>query len=356
MRILHVITSLRTGGAEHLLVDLLPRLNECGHSVELLIFDGTGTPFYEQLEKSEITIYTLGTGYGEMYNPLNYFRLKRFFSKHTYDVVHTHNSQCQLLVAMLRSKYLFQLITTEHNSTNRRRGWSWYRCVDRWMYSQYGAIVCVSDNVRRNLLRSLGNKLSDDRICVVYNGVRMELYKLSTKRNIGTTKCIIMVAGFRAQKDQPTLIHAVSLLPSDYRLVLVGDGPCRRSCEELAVSLGMAARVTFAGVRTDIPQLLADADVAVLSSHYEGLPLMAIEAMAAGLPLIASDVDGIHEVVDGAGLLFPHQDFRILAELIADVCTNEELRNEVSAKCIRRAEKYDIANTVKAYNEIYLGL
>jgi glycosyltransferase involved in cell wall biosynthesis len=356
MKILHVITSLRTGGAEHLLVDLLPRLRECGHSVEVLIFDGTRTPFYEQLEKLGVKIYVLGTGYGEMYNPLNYFRLRRFFSKHVYDVVHTHNTPCQLLVAMLRSKYSLRLVTTEHNSTNRRRGWSWYRWIDRWMYRQYDAVACVSDMVRMNLVRSLGDKDFEERLHLIYNGVHMELYKALPKRSVGKTRCIIMVAGFRTQKDQPTLIRAVSVLPNEYRLVLVGNGPCRRSCEELAVSLGVAERVTFAGERTDIPQLLANADVAVLSSHYEGLPLTAIEAMAAGVPLIASDVDGVHEVVEGAGLLFPHQDFRRLAELIENVCANEELRRNVSAKCSKRAEKYDIANTVKAYNEIYLGL
>jgi glycosyltransferase involved in cell wall biosynthesis len=162
-----------------------------------------------------------------------------------------------------------------------------------------------------------------------------------------------MVAGFRTQKDQPTLIRAISLLPKDYHLLLVGDGPKRKSCEELTDTLGIADRVTFAGVRTDIPQLLADADVAIISSHYEGMPLACIEAMAAGKPLIASDVDGIHEVVADAGLLFPHQDAKRLASLIEQVCSDESIRTKVIKKCLKRAELYDLSQMIEDYLTIY---
>jgi glycosyltransferase involved in cell wall biosynthesis len=114
--------------------------------------------------------------------------------------------------------------------------------------------------------------------------------------------------------------------------------------------------VTFAGVRTDIPQLLADADVAVISSHYEGMPLACIEAMAAGKPLIASDVDGIHEVVAEAGLLFPHEDANQLAVLIKQVCSDESTYTEVVERCLKRAKLYDIADMVKQYLIIYKKL
>jgi glycosyltransferase involved in cell wall biosynthesis len=124
----------------------------------------------------------------------------------------------------------------------------------------------------------------------------------------------------------------------------------------LAKSLDVTDRVTFTGVRTDIPQLLAESDVAVLSSHYEGLPLTAIEAMAAGKPLLASDVDGVHDVVAGAGLLFQHQDYRKLAELIEKVCTDKDFRKDIINKCRKRAKCYDISKTVKEYNELYLRL
>jgi glycosyltransferase involved in cell wall biosynthesis len=356
MRILHIITSLRTGGAEHLLVDLLPRLKTYGHEVELLVFDGTPTPFFDQLSDSGINIHVLGIGYAEMYNPMNYYKLRSFFSHHTYDIVHTHNTPCQLLVAMLQSKITSRLVTTEHSTTNSRRKWLWFRHFDKMMYSQYSSVICVSNRVRINLIDSLKDEKLNNRICLIYNGVQMEVYRPTLATADDNKKNIIMVAGFRAPKDHPTLIRAISVLPKDYHLVLVGDGPCRKSCEELAKSLDVTDRITFTGVRTDIPQLLAESDVAVLSSHYEGLPLTAIEAMAAGKPLLASDVDGVHDVVAGAGLLFQHQDYRKLAELIEKVCTDKDFRNDIIDKCRKRAECYDISKTVKEYNELYLRL
>jgi glycosyltransferase involved in cell wall biosynthesis len=353
MRILHIITSLRIGGAEHLLVDLLPQLSVHGHAVEVLAFDGTKTGFYERLEQAGIPIHFFGIGYGEMYNPLNYFRLKRFFSQHTYDIVHTHNTPCQLLVAMLKRHFSLNLVTTEHNTTNRRRKWSWLRPMDRWMYRQYGAVICVSEKTKTNLIQSLGDKDLEERIHLVYNGVQLANYHSSANHNKESEKQVLMVAGFRTQKDQPTLIRAFKLLPEDYHLILVGDGPCRKACETLAESLNIAHRVTFTGVRTDVPELLAKAEVVVLSSHYEGMPLACIEAMAAGKPVIASAVDGLQEVVEGAGLLFPHQDAQQLETLIERICTDDALRAEVARKCLARASQYDLTRMVEAYLKIY---
>ena len=96
MRILHVITSLQTGGAEHLMVDLLPLLRSNGkNTVELLLFDGRRTPFMEELESRGILIHKLGYGVN-VYNPANIFKLIRYMGQ--YDIIHTHNTACQLFV------------------------------------------------------------------------------------------------------------------------------------------------------------------------------------------------------------------------------------------------------------------
>ena len=144
MRILHVITSLRTGGAEHLMVDLLPRLRDLGNEVELLLFDGIKTSFYDQLQQKGITIHSLGEG-GNVYRLRNIFKLMRFIGK--YDIIHTHNTACQLFVpiAKILNNSSAKLVTTEHNSTNRRRG-KWYlKIVDKWMYSRYAHIICIAE-------------------------------------------------------------------------------------------------------------------------------------------------------------------------------------------------------------------
>lgn len=97
MKILHVITSLRTGGAEKLMVDLLPRLRDKGHQVDLLIFDGTDTPFRQDVEAAGIKVFDLGIG-GSVYSPMRLFKLIPFLKK--YDVIHTHNTAPQLFAAI----------------------------------------------------------------------------------------------------------------------------------------------------------------------------------------------------------------------------------------------------------------
>lgn len=357
MRILHIITSLRTGGAERLMVDLLPRLRDRSHQIELLLFDGTRTPFYCQLERQGITIHSLGNGFRDMYNPLHIFRLRRFL-KRPFDIIHTHNTSCQLFAAIACLNSPSVLVTTEHNTFNRRRTWRWYRELDRWMYGRYRHIICVSDETKQNLAKALDDELLAQRMSVVTNGIDLQRFMTvspdETLRKANNGKhIVIMVGAFRKQKDQPTLIRAMQQLPDDYRLWLVGDGECRSACETLVSELGLNNNVSFWGNRSDIPVLLATADVVVLSSHYEGLPLSAIEGMCVAKPFIASNVSGLREIVGDAALLFPHEDARQLAMLIKQVCEEEVLYKQVADRCRERASQYDISCMVERYERVY---
>ena len=162
-----------------------------------------------------------------------------------------------------------------------------------------------------------------------------------------------MIAGFRHQKDQDTLIRAMAQLPGNYSLQLVGDGPRRGELENLIAKLQLGDRVKLLGIRTDIPDILAHSDVVVLSSHWEGLSLSSIEGMASGRPFVASDVDGLREIVKGYGILFPHQDCRALASAIRQLCENPEEYRRVAERCQARAKQYDISLMAKKYNEVY---
>ena len=172
------------------------------------------------------------------------------------------------------------------------------------------------------------------------------------------SKKVVMVSAFRAQKDQKTLIKAMKQLPDDYVLKLVGGGDDTliNECKELAADLHLQDRVIFMGVRTDIPEILQDADVVVLSSHYEGLSLSSVEGMASGRPFVASDVEGLSDIVGEYGVLFPHGDSRALASAIKRLCEDEKYRDEVVGRCMERAKMFDIKEMADKYMKIYYAI
>lgn len=356
MRILHVITSLRTGGAEKLMVDLLPRLKAKGLDVDLLLFDGTDTPFRRAIAAAGIKMYDLGTG-GSVYSPLRLIRLLSFMRK--YDVVHTHNTAPQMFAALCSIFSKTKLITTEHNTSNRRRAWKWYATIDRWMYGRYRKVICISKKAEENLRSFIQDQST--KILTINNGVDVDKYagakpSPELEQLAPGSRKLIMVAGFRPQKDQDTLIRALSLMPDKFHLFLVGDGVRRSELEALTKELSLESRVHFLGLRTDVAELLHAADYVVMSSHFEGLSLSSVEGMAVGRPMLASDVDGLREVVGGAGILFPHGDSKALATEIISLEASPERYNTFAAACFKNARRYDISVMAEQYAKCYLNL
>lgn len=351
MKILHVITSLYIGGAEKLMVDLLPMLRYFGNDVEILIFNNTQTAFYKQLESEGIKIHSFGK---RMYNPLYTFRIIPFL--YHYDIIHTHNTPCQYAVAMAKILSIgssAKLVTTEHNTTNRRRGNILFYLFDKFVYSQYLKIICISDKTKINLENHIG---LSPKILTIYNGIDLSKFSNQLFERQDKMVIITMIAGFREQKDQETLIKAMKELPDAYHLLLVGDGERRNILESLVAELDLSKRVTFLGIRNDIPNILNESDIIVLSSHWEGLSLSSIEGMASGKPFIASDVDGLNEIVKGHGILFPEGDYRKLANEIKHLSTDKEYYQEVAQKCRAKALQYDISIMAAKYNDLYKSL
>lgn len=360
MKILQVITSLLIGGAEKLIVDMAPLMQAQGHTVDVLVFHGAETPFAQKLRESGIQVIALSEG-GSVYNPRYIQDLCKILPQ--YDIVHTHNTACQYFVAvakMLCKCKAVKFVTTEHNTTNRRRDMFGFKQLDRWMYRQYHDIAAISDKAKENLQNFIGTSFH---IHTIYNGINLQVFEkaqplsndaLLKKEEGAVTLC--MVAGFREQKDQDTLIQALTHLPNNYKLWLIGDGERSIYCEDLAKKMGLSERVVFAGIRSDIPNILKSADIIIMSSHYEGLSLSSIEGMCVGKPFMASDVDGLHEIVAGNGILFPHQDDSRLANDIKKLAEDKDYAKLIADRCLQKAKQYDINKTVKAYLDIYQKL
>lgn len=354
MKILQVITSLQTGGAEKLIIDIVPRLLQKGLEVDVCLFNGEDTPFKQQLQRCGCKVFDLS--YDEQYyNPIKIYKLWRIM-RH-YDLVHTHNTAPQFFAAIASVFCSTELITTEHNTSNRRRDWKWYPVfIDRWMYNQYKKIICISNQAEINLRESIGKCQAE--IVTIFNGIDLERFHQAKPdlalRNDSKRFVIVMVAGFRFQKDHDTLIKAMNHLDKDkFELWLVGDGERRKSLELLVESEGLSGQVRFFGLRSDIPEILHTADVIVMSSHYEGLALSNIEGMSVGKPFVASDVDGLREITKGYGVLFPHGDYQALANDIKHLVEDRPYYNQVAAQCYERAKQFDIINMVDRYADIY---
>ena len=356
MKILHVITSLYTGGAEHLLVDLLPLLKDGDkNQVDLLLINGVETSFKKLIQQKGIDVHSLSST-NDVYNPRNILRMRKHL--HDYDIIHTHNTACQLYVPIARmlTTSSAMLVTTEHSSSNRRRTRKWMKPIDRWMYNQYKAIICIADRPRQNLEAYIGEKQS---LFTINNGVDIQRFVRPIKDIHGQNEFVItMVAGIRAEKDHKTLLKSLTHLPDCYRLQIVGGGERenREQVKSICHGLGLDDRVDFMGVRQDIPEILENSDVIVLSSHWEGLSLSSIEGMASGRPFIASDVDGLREIVGGAGVLFPHGDDKELATQIQHLCEHPDEYQNVAQRCQERARQYDISVMADNYLKLYRDL
>jgi len=355
MKTLQIINSLETGGAEKLLIDSIPIYKQKNVDMELLLLNGDKTPFFQQLEKQKVKTHTLNIK--KTYNPLLVFRIIPYLKK--YDIIHAHLFPTLYWVALAKifSKTNAKLIFTEHSTNNKRieKGGIW-KFLDKLMYRQYDKIVSITSQVDEVIQHHLSG--TNDKFRIINNGIDVSQYvdnstesksKITDKSKI----TIIQVGAFRKDKDQPTLIRALQYLSDNAFLVLVGDGEFRSKCEQLTTDLNLSDRVSFLGIRTDVPQLLKSSDIAVVSSHWEGFGLAAVEGMAAKKPVIASDVSGLRDVVADAGLLFPPENEKLLAEQINALISNPELYKKVSQNCFERAKQYDINVMIDKYIELY---
>lgn len=214
------------------------------------------------------------------------------------------------------------------------------------------AVICVS---HKDLRLALENRVApEDRLTVVWNGVpdtaQRALPGLEPPR-------LVMVARFSPQKDHGLLLKSLAELQDlSWTLDLVGDGPLLPQVKALAQELGLGSRVRFLGRRVDIDSVLAEAQVFVLTSRWEGLPLTILEAMRAGLPVVASDVGGVGEaVVDGhTGFLVPRGEQALLRDRLRRLLADPGLRVQMGAAARKRYEEhFTVERMVEGVWEVY---
>lgn len=355
MRVLQIIDSLGIGGAEKLIVETVPLMVMQGIKVDVLLLNGKQTPFYKELfNKNCCQIYSLGKSY---YNPIHILKIIKYLKD--YDIVHIHlfPAQYYAVLAKIFSFSKTKLIFTEHSTGNSRMDNPKFKYLEHFIYKRFSKIVCITQEVKDSLINKLN--INIDKLTVINNGINIQEISNTipeNRNNFGYTDSdiiLIMVAGFREQKDHDTVIKALSLLKDNYKLILVGDGFRREKLESIVRELDLQNRVKFLGIRTDVYRLIKMSDIAILSSHWEGFGLAAAEAMACSKPVIASNVLGLSQVVNNGGLLFQKGNSTHLKRQIISL-EDINLYNLTSNKCYKKSLEYDITNMVNSLIDLYI--
>ena len=345
MKVLHVISSLEIGGAQRLLSDLLPLQKQQGLDVSLLVLKSEDNDFSRKIAAAGIEILSLNA---QSYrNPFLALKIRRIIQN--YDIVHAHLVHALYLSSLAARGLPIKLVYTEHSTYNNRRDHFILRPIEKWIYGRYQKIISISQQTQEALQKWL--QADDNRFSVIHNGIDTKYFASIQKEVIPNS--LIMVSRFVASKDQGTVIRALSLLDKEVTLRLVGDGENLEHCKQLAKACQVEDRVSFLGARTDVAELMAESYIGIQSSRWEGFGLTAVEMMAAGLPVIASDVEGLKQVVEGAGILFPVGDEVALSELVRVILTDKEKYAIMTKLSKERAQRFDISQTVSVYSEVY---
>jgi glycosyltransferase involved in cell wall biosynthesis len=365
-RVLHVLANLGTGGAERMAAHIAIGLDRQRFEVAVVaISEPFGTDVEQLLADAGVKVWYLGKGPG--FDWRIYPRLHRVFREYRPDVLHTH---VHVLRYTLPSMFYFRpalMLHTVHNLAE----WEVEpraRFLQRFAFKHGIVPVAVAQEVAVSLQR-----LYQIPLCrVIGNCIPTDLYafpqtpRATWRAKEGFADNDILfgcVARFAPQKNHMLLLEAFARGPlSDPRAHLILAGGGRDLLEHVktrANDLGLAGRVHFLGVRTDVPDLLGAMDAFVLSSDYEGNPLSVLEAMAAGLPIVSTAAGGVPELIDNGkeGFIVPPGDLSGLAESMAFLLRDQKVRQSMGAAAARRAkERFDVSVMIKAYEELYSTL
>ena len=366
MRIAYIVTRADPiGGAQIHVRDLAAAVQAQGHS-PIVITSGRG-PFVDDL-RAQQTPTVLLKHLSVPIGPVRDFRalreIRRVLKELRPDLIAAHSSKAGILGRLAGRSLQIPVVFTVH-------GWAFtpgipavqratYRWIERCVGPFASKIITVSEFDRRLALdaRIAGN----DRVVTVHNGMPDLAPQLRADPGRSPVR-LVMVARFGAQKDHPTLLRALAgLRDHAWELDLIGDGPLLGQTQSLAATLGIGDRVRFLGQRMDVAEMLAETQISLLATNWEGFPLSILEAMRAGLPVVASAVGGISESVrDGeTGFVVPRGEVDVLRDRIGRLLTDPALRVRLGASGRARYEQHftlghTVVKTLAVYRDVLEG-
>ena len=338
MKILYVITGLGLGGAEKVVADLADQMHALGNDVKIAYLTGD-VQIKPASTDVEIIALHLNSAKHFLLASKKYRKLVKSFRP---DVVHAHMVHANIFTRLNRALCpVPKLICTAHSSNEGGKARMLaYRLTNR--------LSDINTNVSQEATQAMISKgaFTQKTVVTVYNGINLNNFKNNPKsiRLEQNTLNFITVGRFTDAKDYPNLINAFAILKKNNRainLTIVGNGELRDQIESLIKELELEEDVTLLGRRSDIPQLLSQADIFVLASKFEGFGLVVAEAMACECYVVATDSGGVAEVMGDTGHLVPIQDSQALADALQDTINlSDEDKVDNNKKARARVEEF----------------
>jgi len=352
MHIHHMINSYSSahGGAERLVRQLHIQLRE--HQVSSHLFGLLALKTEDSLPFANAMSLKSPYGLRAFYGVYQYVRQ----NVRDNEIVHAHLFPTILYLSILKKTGVLKakLIYTEHSTSNRRRG-KWYgKLIDFFVYAGCDKVVAISQGAKNEVL-SWKPELSEKTV-VIQNGIPLNF---STALERGRKECPVIVSVGRIcdAKNYPMILKALALLKDiKFKYIVVGDGPDLDELKIMCEQQGLTSRIDFLGYVADVNPVLIQADIFLIASRWEGFGLAAAEAMNASLPVVASDIPGLREVVarehDCAILIDPDSPQSIAAAL-RELLESGQKRNCLGRRAFRHSFAFDEKIMVESYMKLY---
>lgn len=363
-RVFHLITRLLKGGAERVITDAVVGLNNYDFTV------GYGA-FYDQEQVDLLSQYDIETKQFSLirhYNPVTALPATAFVAnylrRNDFDIVHTHSTEAGIIGRFAAAAAgIPHIVHTVHGipfTDDRNAVLNRFILMCERSAAKYTDRIAVNaDLVADDYLdRGIG---SPKQYTTIYIGVeRKNFLNAKPASDLpGNRPRIVMIGRLTEGKGFNVMLDAVkSICDGNFSVCLVGDGPLHESLESKIDNWGLSDSVFLTGFRDDIPRVLAASDIFALPSFREGTPRVILEAMASGLPVVATDIAGIPEQVkDGeSGYLIPTGTPSTLADCLDELLSNSDLRKQMGQKGYERTERFSIKTMLDDFDNLYQEL
>lgn len=363
-RVFHLITRLLKGGAEAKTIATVLGLDDYEFTV------GYGAEYdQEQVDRLEDAgVATKRFPLIRHYNPVTtvpaVVSLARYLRRENFDIVHTHSTEAGIIGRFAAAlSGVPNVVHTVHGvpfADDRNDALNRFvLACERQAATYTDRLVTNADIIADEYLeRGIG---TPDQYTTVYSGVDLDAFADAPPADDlpGKRPRVVMVGRLVDGKGHGVLLDAVESMENEVGSVcLVGDGPLYDDLHAEIAERGLADRVFLTGFREDVPNVLAASDVLVLPSFREGTPRVITEAMASGLPVVATDIAGIPEQIEDGenGYLIPTGDPHELRERIVDLVGDKKLRERMGTKGLERTEQFSMETMVKELDNMYQDL